>query len=356
MGGGWQGGGIMKKNYIYSDILKAISICFVILMHSLQYKANADYQKIYREFGFDFWVAQAVSVFVIITGFHYAASLEGLSKEETWYRKDIFLKKLLRIIPAFTFIFLLWNVYMLFAGKYKIGIDSLFLYLKGGAGPGGYYTPVVLQFLIIFPVIYYILKKSLIFGSFFVFSLNILYEYMVYNGVIRSSFHRLCGIRLIMGLMFGIIIYRYAGQLRKSVIPHLMFAGGGGIFLLYHNYGGYRTQFISSWICNSFMGMAYSAGIVFFACYHEDLLEQLFEKPVSKKILRFIRYIGKASYHIFLVQQLWFCISFPLRDRIRIRYAYIIDLSICIILGCAFYFIYSLIEGRMGKKVKINPS
>mgnify|MGYP007025208242 CR=1 FL=1 len=61
MGGGWQGGGIMKKNYIYSDILKAISICFVILMHSLQYKANADYQKIYREFGFDFWVAQAVS-------------------------------------------------------------------------------------------------------------------------------------------------------------------------------------------------------------------------------------------------------------------------------------------------------
>lgn len=216
----------MKRNYIYSDILKAISICFVILMHSLQYKANADYQKIYREFGFDFWVAQAVSVFVIITGFHYAASLEGLSKEETWYRKDIFLKKLLRIIPAFTFIFLLWNVYMLFAGKYKIGIDSLFLYLKGGAGPGGYYTPVVLQFLVIFPVIYYILKKSLIFGCFFVFSLNILYEYMVYNGVIRSSFHRLCGIRLIMGLLFGIIIYRYAGQLRKSVIPYLMFAGG----------------------------------------------------------------------------------------------------------------------------------
>ena len=220
----------MKRNYIYSDILKAISICFVILMHSLQYKANADYQKIYREFGFDFWVAQAVSVFVIITGFHYAASLEGLSKEETWYRKDIFLKKLLRIIPAFTFIFLLWNVYMLFAGKYKIGIDSLFLYLKGGAGPGGYYTPVVLQFLVIFPVIYYILKKSLIFGCFFVFSLNILYEYMVYNGVIRSSFHRLCGIRLIMGLLFGIIIYRYAGQLRKSVIPYLMFAGGGVFF------------------------------------------------------------------------------------------------------------------------------
>lgn len=216
IGGGWQGGGIMKKNYIYSDILKAISICFVILMHSLQYKANADYQKIYREFGFDFWVAQAVSVFVIITGFHYAASLEGLSKEETWYRKDIFLKKLLRVIPAFTFIFLLWNVYMLFAGKYKIGINSLFLYLKGGAGPGGYYTPVVLQFLIIFPVIYYILKKSLIFGSFFVFSLNILYEYMVYNGVIRSSFHRLCGIRLIMGLLFGIIIYRYAGALWQS--------------------------------------------------------------------------------------------------------------------------------------------
>ncbi len=115
----------MKKNYIYSDILKAISICFVILMHSLQYKANADYQKIYREFGFDFWVAQAVSVFVIITGFHYAASLEGLSKEETWYRKDIFLKKLLRVIPAFTFIFLLWNICFL-QGNIKLALTAYF--------------------------------------------------------------------------------------------------------------------------------------------------------------------------------------------------------------------------------------
>lgn len=282
MGGGWQGGGIMKKNYIYSDILKAISICFVILMHSLQYKANADYQKIYREFGFDFWVAQAVSVFVIITGFHYAASLEGLSKEETWYRKDIFLKKLLRIIPAFTFIFLLWNVYMLFAGKYKIGIDSLFLYLKGGAGPGGYYTPVVLQFLIIFPVIYYILKKSLIFGSFFVFSLNILYEYMVYNGVIRSSFHRLCGIRLIMGLMFGIIIYRYAGQLRKSVIPHLMFAGGG-VFFYYIIIMGvtglnlFRAGFvIRLWVWHIRRGLCFL--LVIMKIYWNNFLKNLYQR------------------------------------------------------------------------------
>ncbi len=281
IGGGWQGGGIMKKNYIYSDILKAISICFVILMHSLQYKANADYQKIYREFGFDFWVAQAVSVFVIITGFHYAASLEGLSKEETWYRKDIFLKKLLRVIPAFTFIFLLWNVYMLFAGKYKIGINSLFLYLKGGAGPGGYYTPVVLQFLIIFPVIYYILKKSLIFGSFFVFSLNILYEYMVYNGVIRSSFHRLCGIRLIMGLLFGIIIYRYAGQLRKSVIPHLMFAGG--VFFYYIIIMGviglnlFRAGFvIRLWVWHIRRGLCFL--LVIMKIYWNNILKNLYQR------------------------------------------------------------------------------
>ena len=110
MGGGWQGGGIMKKNYIYSDILKAISICFVILMHSLQYKANADYQKIYREFGFDFWVAQAVSVFVIITGFHYAASLEGhiyipqkKNKRKCRNNPQKFFQKNIFPIPCFLF-------------------------------------------------------------------------------------------------------------------------------------------------------------------------------------------------------------------------------------------------------------
>lgn len=121
-----------KETYISTNIMKAVAILFVIVMHSLQYNKALDYSLIYRTLGFDFWVAQAVSIFVVITGFHYAMSIEKLEKEIVWYRKDIFLKKLLRILPVYSVAFLFWIIYILVTGSGNVGLQCLFIYLKGG--------------------------------------------------------------------------------------------------------------------------------------------------------------------------------------------------------------------------------
>ncbi|MDE7297664.1 MAG: acyltransferase, partial [Lachnospiraceae bacterium] len=202
----------MSKRYISTNILKAISICFVIFQHSLQTNSNVHYQEVYKNLGFSFWLLQAVSIFVIITGFHYAMSIEKLEKEVDWYRKDAFRKKLERIVFPYSFAFLCYLFYVLAVEKGKMSLNTLFVYLKGGAGPGGYYTWVLVQFLVIFPVIYHIVKKSLLYGSMLVISINMLYEYAVFQGVIRSSFNRLCCVRLLTGLLLGIAIYRYTDE------------------------------------------------------------------------------------------------------------------------------------------------
>lgn len=126
-----------------------------------------------------------------------------------------------------------------------------------------------MQLLAVFPLIYYVVKRFPVLGTLFMINMNILYEYAVIKGVISSSFHRLCSIRLLTGVILGILIYRYAEELKKTVIPYILFLTGL-VFLLYHNFGGYKTQFVTSWICNSFICMAYSSGIVFLL-YHEKI-------------------------------------------------------------------------------------
>lgn len=223
----------MEKRYRTTNILKAVSIFFVVFQHSLQTNANVHDQEIFRVFGFNFWILQAVSVFVIVTGFHYSVSMKKQENELDWYRKDVFIKKFSRIILPYSFMFLCFLFYMLITKTGKLNQNVLFTYLKGGPGPGGYYTWILIQFLIVFPVIYYLVKRSPLLGSIFVLSINILYEYAVFQGVIRSSFNRLCCIRLLTGLLLGILIYHYADELKKTVIPALIFSGGGGVFFYY---------------------------------------------------------------------------------------------------------------------------
>lgn len=58
------------------------------------------------------------------------------------------------------------------------------------------------------------------------------------------------------------------------------------------------------------------------------------------KIIEVIEYIGKATYHIFLVQQLYFCTIFYNRGDTGIIWASIFDICICVVTGCLFYYGY----------------
>ena len=135
------------------DAIKAVSIFFIIFTHySFDIKQRA-------LMFFPFWVDQAVPIFMIISGYLYASSF---SKMEVLYTTKNIVRNLVRFIFPFIFIYLIY-VYL-----FSWGWNAVILFFKGGVGPGSYYFPVMLQFVFIYPLIFWVVKKYSLWGVFFI--------------------------------------------------------------------------------------------------------------------------------------------------------------------------------------------
>lgn len=336
-----------RRRYISTNYMKAIAICFVIMNHTLNYtKLTEEISLLNKTYALNFWMYQGVSIFVVITGIHYAASFV----QGEWYQKRKFVTRMLRFLVPYTIMFIAWMILNLGVRRGGFSEKFLFYYLSGGGGPGSYYTPIMFQILIIFPIIYYVLDKNLLEGIMLLILICICYELAVKYGILRASFNRLCCVRLLPGVSGGILIYKYYERLKGTVIPHICLAIGI-ILLLWRTYGGYSTQLVVFWINSSYIGIFYAIGIVSLVILNED--KWIFLQKRNKmftNISVLIQYIGKASFHIFLFQQLYFCFGFyKYGDILGTRIFMIIDLFICIFGGLLFYFFESI----MRKKFKV---
>ena len=236
---------------VASNIIKAVAIIFVIMNHTINDAVTSDERVLLtRELYLMFWMFQAVSLFIVVTGIHFTKSLErivdvgniyGISLGETifaWYQKRIFIKKLKRFLMPYTLEQIIYLLYFICIEHGVIGKKIFINYFKGGVGPGGYYTACMIQILILFPVLYYLIKRYQFLGVTVIISINVLYEIMVRYGWISASFHRVCSIRYLTGLMFGILICLYYNRIKGTVIPWILFIVGGGVLLGYSGGGG----------------------------------------------------------------------------------------------------------------------
>lgn len=347
----------MKENALHSNrlistsIIKAVAILFIIVNHTVIYSVSGDQLKmINNRYFLIFWLYQAVSLFIVVTGIHYAKSIEKAEAKEndclekgvlSWYKKGSFCKKFLRLWIPYTIEQVVFYLYYVYIRKGTIGKNAFFSYISGGVGPGGYYTICMIQILVIFPIIYYLIKRYKIIGILFIVFFNLLYAFMVKIGRISTSFDRLCSIRLFTGLMLGIVIYLYYNKIKDTVIPWILFVLGAGV-LIWNCGGGYQLQFTASWLSSSFAVVPYSAAIVWLVVSKEDKL-QLLSKQSSliNRFIKGIEFVGKATYHIFLVQQFYFCLNLYNRTNIRLSQASVIDICACVTAGCIFYTCYN---------------
>lgn len=89
----------------------------------------------------------------------------------------------------------------------------------------------------------------------------------------------------------------------------------------------------------------YSAAFVFGIITLEEKIELLNEENAFvNKLLGVVSYISKASFHIFLTQQLYFCFDNYIRSKMNILEASILDIVICIVMGCLFYCLHKKCE------------
>ena len=137
---------ILNKNGYdpFIDALKGVAIFFVLLNHCLP-------EDLRKTILFNFWGGEAVPLFFLIQSFHYFKSgLETRKRIKIWH-----------IIYHIVLPFVISELFIILIKSIKIGLPGAIIecFLLGGYGPGEYYIWVYLQFMCLFPLLSFFMKR-----------------------------------------------------------------------------------------------------------------------------------------------------------------------------------------------------
>jgi peptidoglycan/LPS O-acetylase OafA/YrhL len=293
---------------------------------------------------------QVVPIFIIILSFNLSLSFQrkdysGL--QEMFSRFE--LKKRFRryFIPYFS-IFLMsliiGLVFLLITNQNILTINfRLFLGYLPIDGPGNYFIPLIIQMVVFFPVLYVFYKYNRYLCLIAGFVLAFFCEIINHFGT-NATWYSDCLVRFLPLIILGIWIsdLYLKSQLKNKYF--ILFGIISGIYLII------ISQFEMGVICGIHF-IPYTADQNLFACGWPSLiliLGLLWLPKMKNFLTKSIAALGKSSYHIYLVQIVYFGIfsGFSIKYHTPIDLFspnnvlnIVIPLSIIIVFGYIFYFL-----------------
>jgi len=320
------------------DIIKGLAIISVIFQHTL---SPIYLTSIYRIFHFE----QAVPLFMLISGYVFTLSYnnKGITDLKNCYNLNILKGKIKRLYAPFLVIYflevLLSNIFL------SKSVDAHFLLVNlifGGFGPGSYYPFIMLQFLFIIPIIYVISYKHLNYSLPIFFAIGIFFEIYIYLSGMNEGLYRL----LIGRYIFAIALGSYLALNQNKMNKILLYVGSifSVVYMYASIYHDYHIFGHTYWLPEQAPAYFYTAFLFTIG------INVLPKKPGF--IFTTIAEFGKASWHIFLIQMLYFWAIWPgvISPSLKLQqnsiYAIIINITACIIVGYIFYTVENGIYNR----------
>ena len=308
------------------DLIKGILIIFIIITH---YNWTDEQRRMML---FPYWIDMAVPVFMIISG--YVNVLSYQRKEITTLREAYEYKeitgKLIRysipLLMAFAF-----EVFLYVISGIKIDLSCV---LTGGIGPGSFYYPVMIQFVYIYPLIYFAIRNYDLKGLITCGIVNLVFETAKTLYGMPTGEYRFMVLRYIFLIAAG--CYLAMGKQKvKNLVLLVLFAIG-----VYWQYAVYYQEckpaiINEAWATTSCMAALYIIPLCTMFCRSQRLM---------KIRCGLLELIGRASFNIFLTQMVYFIgakviykiVSNPL-------VANLLNIVICCTVGTIFYAVESRI-------------
>ncbi|MCR4798017.1 MAG: acyltransferase [Lachnospiraceae bacterium] len=317
------------------DIIKAVAIIFVVIRHFGWGHENR------LMLLFPYWINTAVPVFMIISGYVYSLSYQRkqVSSLNDAYRFDLWVEKIIRFTVPFFLIYLLEIPMVLFIHQ-KSFVRWMSHFFAGGYGPGSYYFPVMIQFVFVFPFIYYLIKKFDFTGVFICGLINFFYEILQYVFQMSEYEYRLLIFRYILLIACGCYFAIGKRVIKKWVGICALITGALWI---------YETQFLDR--IPYFSDEDWTDTNMIAALWTIPIMWILLKSPRLDKLHnRLLEAMGRASYDIFLVQMVYYGYMGDTINRYIGKWLILgaaFNLVLCTALGLLFY----RIEDPITKKV-----
>jgi hypothetical protein len=310
-----------SNNYFQVDIMKTWMIFLVILDHSTTHGFLGQY-------GSALWERIAIPGFIVVMGFNLGISFneKGITTLKEAYSKEYFVSRMKRYIIPYIILYLIQGIIYLIVHIYfpseiieVMPYDLEGLRLLGFTffwGPGMWFIPVLFGSILIFPLLYVCFKKAPIttFMACFVIEWAMhLLAFNIYfgNWYFTKMFFQTHIFYMFSGIGMGLWISEdhEIFSLRNIIIWILL-----PISLIYliiyaaRGYGVLRDVLDVlnlNWIGGdyNFLSFPYSAFLFL-------IILKIFPKNSEIKFSRIIKKISRSTYHILLVQILYFSIAY----------------------------------------------
>lgn len=274
----------------FLDYLKAICVIMVIITHYDWTDKTSPF--------FTMLINMAVPVFMIVSGYNFAMSnrKKAGGKLGKMYGWSMIKPKLIRFLVPFFAICMIEMVLLAWEDR---EINPLRIFLLGAYGPGSYYVPVMLQLLIIFPIIYVLVDRNAKLGITLAAIANLLFEIAVKVFEIDKYYYRLSVGRYILLIAFGCYLYLHPEHRVKRYQMWAMFLAGFAYIVAVFGFDQELVLF-GYWKTTAMPVAFYIFPIVIL------LFRKFYHSTIPGVFGSLLTWIGKASYHIFLVQMVYY--------------------------------------------------
>ena len=298
-----------NKYYLQIDLLKAVAIISVIIIHTIPYGLINQY--LFFNLIYSFIIIEAIPIFLIIMGINTGLSFKRNSYEslDQIFTRLYFRKRIRRFVyPLLVAFVISILIGFIFHKNLNFGFLNIMGYLPL-TGPGNYFISLVLQFIIIFPFIYIIYLKKPRLMLFLSFSISLIFEVIMANTMILqvSELYNACILRYIFAITLGLwAADSFNPEEFKKFFHNKLFITGVAISIAYIIASSFLSFKFPSFI---FTPSNWGSQNVFSFFYPLLLIIvgiRFLPSKSENKIVRFFVLIGKASYHIFLLQIIYF--------------------------------------------------
>lgn len=313
---------IMKERNYNIDVLKACAIISVILLHTLPWKERF-------LIGAPFHIWQAVPVFMLLIGYNFSNSsiLKGYTSLKDVYQWSLVRRRVLNIFIPF-FIIALVRLVLQFILNDQVNWQSFITGIfMGDFEHGGYFIPVMIQTLIIVPILFVILRKNIKRNTILLLIFTYILDWGVILYNIRGDLYRILVIRYLFVIVLGLWL-----GMKKDKIDYrklLLLALGSFIYITSIYYFELNTTLETYWQAQH--GPAY-----FWTLLIVIIFLKFFTINSENLLMNCLSRIGQASYHIYLVQMIYYWLINQYVYKMSLGAHMILNILVCSLLGILF--------------------
>jgi len=322
-----------KRNYNI-DVLKAMAMFAVIFIHcvprDLLYATYSPYH-----------IWQAVPVFLLLAGFNTANSYRKRDFERLaeFYNLSFMYGKIERLIFPFAAV---WLGQMILYFIFKGGLSPRELsvsFITGGFGPGSYFVPIIVQATLLLPLIYMLMRKNLNVMTLVLLIVSLLLELACLWLDVSRDLYRIIVVRYIFALALGVwLAFNYNKISYKWLVP---LSGLSVIYITGVNYFDLELIMEPVWLSQH-------APAFFYTLLLTIVCLKAYRIKGTNPLSRIMVHAGRASYHIFLTQMVYFWFIPNLFAGLPL-YMY---LSISVVLSFGFGILFFELENKVRRSLK----